>query len=257
MADSTRGFGIDIGGSGIKGAPVDLDEGQFAGERLRIPTPQPSTPEAVAEVVAQIVDRAAAGTGRSASPSPPSSMHGVARTAANVDKSWIGTDVEAVVGERLGANGRSRQRRRRRRASPRCASARRKDKRRRRARRHARHRHRHRADPRRPPRAQHRARAPRDRRPRRRDAAPSDARPDREDLDWEQWAERLQRYFAVSRPVLAGPDRRRRRGEQEGAKFLPLLNLRTPIVPAAPAQRRRHHRRRAARGRSQVSPALK
>ena len=55
MTDSARGFGIDIGGSGIKGAVVDLEEGRFAGERLRIPTPQPSTPKAVAEVCAQIV----------------------------------------------------------------------------------------------------------------------------------------------------------------------------------------------------------
>ncbi|MDO5727836.1 MAG: ROK family protein, partial [Bowdeniella nasicola] len=40
-------FGIDIGGSGIKGAPVDLTAGDFAAERLRIPTPQPSTPKAI------------------------------------------------------------------------------------------------------------------------------------------------------------------------------------------------------------------
>ena len=51
-----RGFGIDIGGSGIKGAPVDLRLGKFALDRVRIPTPQPATPESVADVVDQIID---------------------------------------------------------------------------------------------------------------------------------------------------------------------------------------------------------
>jgi hypothetical protein len=49
-------LGIDIGGSGIKGAPVDTETGQLAAERLRIPTPSPSTPEAVAGVIKQILD---------------------------------------------------------------------------------------------------------------------------------------------------------------------------------------------------------
>jgi len=46
-------LGIDVGGSGIKGAPVDLETGEFAAERVRIPTPEDSTPEAVADVIAQ------------------------------------------------------------------------------------------------------------------------------------------------------------------------------------------------------------
>ena len=50
-------LGIDIGGSGIKGAPVDLDEGVLAADRLRIPTPATSTPEAVAEVIQQIIKK--------------------------------------------------------------------------------------------------------------------------------------------------------------------------------------------------------
>ena len=50
------GLGIDVGGSGIKGAPVDLDTGQLTADRLRIETPQPSTPDAVAEVVAQVAE---------------------------------------------------------------------------------------------------------------------------------------------------------------------------------------------------------
>ncbi|MFN8076193.1 MAG: ROK family protein [Kineosporiaceae bacterium] len=103
-ARPTRGFGIDIGGSGIKGAPVDLVEGAFAADRLRIPTPSPATPEAVTEVVAQIV--AAFPDESPTSPIgvtfPAVIQHGVARTAANVDKSWIGTDVDALMTARLG-----------------------------------------------------------------------------------------------------------------------------------------------------------
>lgn len=104
MTTTTRGFGIDIGGSGIKGAPVDLVEGAFAADRLRIPTPSPATPAAVAEVVAQIVESfpdVAAGTPIGVT-FPAVIQHGVARTAANVDKSWIGTDVDALMTQRLG-----------------------------------------------------------------------------------------------------------------------------------------------------------
>src|SRR3954470_4965103 len=101
--NGTRGFGIDIGGSGIKGCPVDLDAGAFAAERIRTPTPSPSTPAAVAEVVAAIVDQFgdAASTGPVGVTFPAVIQHGVARTAANVDKSWIGTDVDALLRERL------------------------------------------------------------------------------------------------------------------------------------------------------------
>jgi len=48
-------IGIDIGGTGIKGGIVDLKKGKLIGDRVRFPTPQPSTPESVAEVVAQVV----------------------------------------------------------------------------------------------------------------------------------------------------------------------------------------------------------
>ncbi|HYY11677.1 MAG TPA: ROK family protein [Kineosporiaceae bacterium] len=101
---TTRGFGIDIGGSGIKGCPVDLDAGAFAAERLRTPTPSPSTPAAVAGVVAGIVASfgdAAAGVPVGVT-FPAVIQHGVARTAANVDKSWIDADVAALLREQLG-----------------------------------------------------------------------------------------------------------------------------------------------------------
>ena len=102
MADGTRqGFGIDIGGSGIKGTVVDLDAGAFASERLRVPTPSPSTPAAVAQVVAGIV-RDKGWDGPVGCTFPAVVLHGTVRTAANVDQAWIGTDLEQVVGEATG-----------------------------------------------------------------------------------------------------------------------------------------------------------
>jgi polyphosphate glucokinase len=97
------GFGVDIGGSGIKGAPVDLAAGRFAAERRRVPTPQPSTPEAVVEEVAGIVEAFgdAAGDRPIGVTFPAVIQHGVARTAANVDRAWIGTDVDALLTTRL------------------------------------------------------------------------------------------------------------------------------------------------------------
>lgn len=89
------GFGIDIGGSGIKGAPVDLDSGQLAGDRLRIPTPQPSTPEAVAHVVKKILDDCG-WDGPFGCTFPAVVQNGVTRSAANVDPSWIDTDADAL-----------------------------------------------------------------------------------------------------------------------------------------------------------------
>jgi len=85
---------VDIGGSGIKGCPVDLETGELIGERLRIDTPQPSTPEAVFDVVRRVVGEFD-WTGPIGVTFPGVMKHGVAYTAANVDKGWIGTDVDA------------------------------------------------------------------------------------------------------------------------------------------------------------------
>ncbi|ATY10916.1 ROK family protein [Amycolatopsis sp. AA4] len=98
---ATRGFGIDIGGSGIKGALVDLEQGQLIGDRHRIETPQPSTPDAVADVVAEIV-RAAEWDGPVGVTLPAVVKKGTAHTAANIDHKWIGTDAEALFAKRLG-----------------------------------------------------------------------------------------------------------------------------------------------------------
>jgi polyphosphate glucokinase len=89
-----KAYGIDIGGSGIKGAVVDTTTGKLATARTRISTPSPSTPDAVAEVVVQLLT-AASWTGAVGATFPAVIQHGIARSAANVDKSWIGTDVDA------------------------------------------------------------------------------------------------------------------------------------------------------------------
>lgn len=232
MAGCGTGFGVDIGGSGIKGAPVDLTIGEFAADRVRVATPDPSTPQAVAPVVAGIVD------GFDLEPDVPVGVtfpaviqHGVARSAANVDQSWIGTDVTALLGEATGrrvhvvndadAAGV---------AEARFGSARGvsgvvlvttlgtgigsallvdgvlvpntelghleidgQD-------------------------AESRA---------------ADSARDREDLSWEEWAERLQRYYAVVENLF-WPDLIVVGGgvSKKHEKFLPLLHLRAPIVPA-------------------------
>ncbi len=101
---NTAVLGIDIGGSGIKGAPVDLSKGDFATDRLRIPTPTPSTPQAVADVVAEIADHFADQIGDSpiGVTIPAIASHGITRSAANIDKSWIDAPAEQIFSERLG-----------------------------------------------------------------------------------------------------------------------------------------------------------
>jgi polyphosphate glucokinase len=96
-----QAFGIDIGGTGIKGALVDVDSGQLVTERQRIKTPQPATPDAVAKVVAQLVSDAN-WRGDVGATFPAVIKHGVAQSAANVDPSWIGTDVDRVFTDVVG-----------------------------------------------------------------------------------------------------------------------------------------------------------
>ena len=100
---SKKAFGIDIGGSGIKGAPVHLGKGELAADRVRIPTPQPSTPEAVADTVAELIGSFDVAEDMPVGVTFPAVIQeGVAKTAANVDRSWIGTDVDAMFTERTG-----------------------------------------------------------------------------------------------------------------------------------------------------------
>ena len=95
-----RGFGIDVGGSGIKGGIVDIDTGLLIGERIKLPTPQPATPSAVAKTIAEVVN-GFGWTGPLGVTYPGVVTHGVVQTAANVDKSWIGTDAREVIGAEL------------------------------------------------------------------------------------------------------------------------------------------------------------
>jgi polyphosphate glucokinase len=97
---AVQGFGVDIGGSGIKGGLVDLDKGELIGERQRIETPDPSLPEPVCDVVARIVD-SFGWTERIGVTFPGVMKSGVAYTAANVDKSWIGTNLAAGLAEKI------------------------------------------------------------------------------------------------------------------------------------------------------------
>ena len=94
-------LGIDIGGTGIKGAPVDIEKGVLVGERHRIKTPDPATPDAVADVVAQLAAHFQ-WTGPLGCAFPAAIKNGVAQTAANIDAAWIGTDAAQFFTERSG-----------------------------------------------------------------------------------------------------------------------------------------------------------
>jgi polyphosphate glucokinase len=103
MASSDRqAFGIDFGGTGIKGAPVDLEVGDFAEERVRITTPQPATPQAVASVFAGLLEQFPHSTGPVGVTVPAVVRHGVVGSAANIDPGWIGTDADALLSEATG-----------------------------------------------------------------------------------------------------------------------------------------------------------
>lgn len=95
-------FGVDIGGSGIKGAPVDLDLGDLADERHKVLTPHPATPDSVADGVKEVVEHFG-WTGPVGITFPGVVTGGATiRTAANVDKSWIDVDARALLSDRLG-----------------------------------------------------------------------------------------------------------------------------------------------------------
>jgi len=226
--------GVDVGGSGIKGATVDLSTGELTQDRLRIETPQPATPEAVARVVGEVVSHFAGelGQGPVGVTIPGVVTNGVVRTAANIDPSWIGTDIDTMLTERLGrpvhvvndadAAGVAEARFGAARDSrglvlvttlgTGIGSA-------------------LLLDGRLVPNSElghleingHDAES----------RAASSARED-EDLSWEEWAARLQRYYGVvedllwpSLIVVGGGI------SKKSDKFLPLLHLRAPIVPAA------------------------
>lgn len=104
MTSTRPVLGIDIGGSGIKGAPVDLTTGELVTERLRIDTPTPSTPKAVAKVVAKIVTHFAdlLGDGPIGVTIPAIVHHGVTKSAANIDPAWVDAPAEHIFEDVLG-----------------------------------------------------------------------------------------------------------------------------------------------------------
>ena len=97
-------LGIDVGGSGIKGAPVDLETGELVGERLRIPTPAKSTPANVAAVVKEIIEafEPVIGDAPVGLTIPAPVVHGVVTFIANLDQKWAGVNADKFFEEKLG-----------------------------------------------------------------------------------------------------------------------------------------------------------
>ena len=95
-------LGIDIGGSGIKGAPVNTETGELTvPERFRLATPLPATPKAIAETVAEVAKNFN-WTGPIGAGFPAAIQHGIVRTASNIDNSWIGENAEELIGKAAG-----------------------------------------------------------------------------------------------------------------------------------------------------------
>jgi len=94
-------LGIDIGGSGIKGAPVDLSTGTLTDDRQRIETPRPADPDGVARTVAEVAKKFAL-DGPVGITFPGVVKGGIVRTAANVDQAWVGTDAVQLFRQALG-----------------------------------------------------------------------------------------------------------------------------------------------------------
>ena len=95
-------LGVDIGGSGIKGAPVDVSSGQLTAERLRIPTPSPSSPDAVAGVISQITQNFSITIGPLGITFPGVVKNGRTLTATNMDPAWIGFEAATFFAAKLG-----------------------------------------------------------------------------------------------------------------------------------------------------------
>ena len=93
---TTPAFGIDVGGSGIKAGFVNLQTGEMIGERIKIDTPIPSTPDSVAQTVKELMDNLDWDGTKIGVGFPSTIQDGVALIAANIDKGWIGTNVEAL-----------------------------------------------------------------------------------------------------------------------------------------------------------------
>lgn len=89
-------LGIDIGGSGIKGALVDIENGELVTDRIRIPTPEGARPDDVAQTVGELISRFQY-SGLVGCGFPAVVLHGIVKTAANIHTSWIGLNVDALL----------------------------------------------------------------------------------------------------------------------------------------------------------------
>lgn len=102
MSDSTQiRFGIDFGGTGIKGAAVDLEAGDFADERVKVDTPEESTPDAVLEIFRQMLDEHPQVTGPVGVTIPGIVRRGVVGLAPNIHPDWQGLDADAFLTDGL------------------------------------------------------------------------------------------------------------------------------------------------------------
>lgn len=95
------GFGVDIGGSGIKGGVVDMETGELVGERFKVLTPQPSTPGACAGAVREVIAHFG-WEGPVGVTVPAVVTGGIVRSAANIDPGWVGTDADELFTSTLG-----------------------------------------------------------------------------------------------------------------------------------------------------------
>lgn len=96
-----RVIGVDVGGTGIKGALVDTEHGDLVTSRIRVPTPRPGTPAQVVQTVCDVVGQIDA-AGAVGVTLPAVVRSGIVETASNIDESWIGTDATALLGAALG-----------------------------------------------------------------------------------------------------------------------------------------------------------
>jgi polyphosphate glucokinase len=95
--------GIDVGATGIKGGLVDVENGRLIGERVKVLTPQPATPAAVADAVAEVCDQLGLAKGTHVGVGFPSIIvRGVTKTAANIDKKWIDLNAQKYLSKRSG-----------------------------------------------------------------------------------------------------------------------------------------------------------
>jgi polyphosphate glucokinase len=103
IIEKNQVLGVDVGGTGIKGAIIDIKTGELLTERLRVETPQPATVEAVTAAFKELVNLLNWKDGLIGVGFPAVIQKGIALTAANIDKAWIGTNVETILSQATGS----------------------------------------------------------------------------------------------------------------------------------------------------------